>query len=137
MVNGAGLARSHTGAAPLFRTTKSMSKSAYQNLVAWKRARRLVRQVYDLTDTFPSQEQYGLTAQIRRASTSVPLNIAEGNGRLTVGEWQQFLGYARGSLLELESAMILAFDLHYITPLNGLLRKSTEGFPTKKFPVNR
>ena len=130
-----------------------MSKSAYQNLVAWKRARRLVRQVYDLTDTFPSQEQYGLTAQIRRASTSVPLNIAEGNGRLTVGEWQQFLGYARGSLLELESALILAFDLKYVTreqlqpiverialvikPINGLLRASTTGFPTKKFPVNR
>ena len=91
-----------------------MSKSAYQNLVAWKRARRLVRQVYDLTDAFPSQEQYGLTAEIRRASTSVPLNIAEGNGRLTVGEWQQFLGYARGSPLELESALILAFDLKYV-----------------------
>jgi len=120
---------------------------------AWKRARRLVRHVYDLTNKFPSHEQYGLTAQIRRASTSVPLNIAEGNGRLTVGEWQQFLGYARGSLLELESALIIAFDLKYVTreqiqpfgerialvikPINGLLRASTEGFPTKKFPVNR
>jgi four helix bundle protein len=130
-----------------------MSKSAYQNLIPWKRGRRLVRQIYQLTDTFPQHELYGLTAQMRRASTSVPLNIAEGNGRLTNGEWQQFLGYARGSLLELESAMILAFDLHYITaeqarpiaesirsvikPINGLLRKSTEGFPTKKFPVNR
>jgi len=130
-----------------------MSKSASQNLDAWKRARRLVRHVYDLTNKFPSHEQYGLTAQIRRASTSVPLNIAEGNGRLTVGEWQQFLGYARGSLLELESALIIAFDLKYVTreqiqpigerialvikPINGLLRASTEGFPTKKFPVNR
>ena len=130
-----------------------MSKSAYQNLIAWKRGRRLVRQVYQLTDTFPRHERYGLTAQIRSASTSVPLNIAEGSGRLTVGEWQQFLGYARGSLLELESAIILAFDLHYISaeqarpigeairavikPINGLLRASTAGFPTKKFPVNR
>jgi len=130
-----------------------MSKGAYQNLDAWKRARRLVRHVYDLTNKFPSHEQYGLTSQIRRASTSVPLNIAEGNGRLTVGEWQQFLGYARGSLLELESALIIAFDLKYVTreqiqpfgerialvikPINGLLRASTAGFPTKKFPVNR
>ena len=130
-----------------------MSKSGFRNLVAWQRGRRLVRQIYQLTDTFPRHELYGLTAQIRSASTSVPLNIAEGSGRLTNGEWQQFLGYARGSLLELEAAMILAFDLHYITaeqarpiaesirsvikPLNGLLRKSTEGFPTKKFPVNR
>jgi four helix bundle protein len=89
--------------------------SAYQDLIPWKRGRRLVRQIYQLTDTFPQHELYGLTAQMRRAATSVPLNIAEGNGRLTNGEWQQFLGYARGSLLELESAMILAFDLHYIT----------------------
>ena len=71
----------------------------------------------------------------------MPLNLAEGSGRLTNGEWQQFLGYARGSLLELESALILAFDLGYATreqlepigeriksvikPINGLLRAST------------
>jgi len=130
-----------------------MSKSYYQNLVAWKRARHLVRVVYELTDKFPDHERYGLTSQIRRASTSVPLNLAEGSGRLTNGEWQQFLGYARGSLLELESALILAFDLGYVTleqtkpiaerirdvikPVNGLLRASASGFPTKKFSVNR
>jgi four helix bundle protein len=83
----------------------------------------------------------------------VPLNLAEGNGRLTNGEWQQFLGHARGSLLELESALILAYDLGYATreqlapiaerirsvikPINGLLRKSTSGFPNKKYAVNR
>jgi four helix bundle protein len=82
-----------------------MSKSAYQNLIPWKRGRRLVRQIDQLTDIFPQHELDGLTAQMRRASTSVPLNIAEGKGRLTNGEWQQFLGYARGSLLEFESAM--------------------------------
>jgi four helix bundle protein len=131
-----------------------MSKGAYQNLDAWKRARRFVRHVYELTNKFPFHEQYGLTAQIRRASTSVPLNIAEGNGRLTVGEWQQLLGYARGSLLELESALIIAFDLKYVTreqiqpfgerialvikPINGLLRAST-AFQRRSFPltVNR
>jgi four helix bundle protein len=127
--------------------------SSYQNLVAWKRARHLVREIYDLTSTFPDDERYGLTSQIRRASTSVPLNLAEGNGRLTNGEWQQFLGHARGSLLELESALILAYDLGYATreqlapiaerirsvikPINGLLRKSTSGFPNKKYAVNR
>ncbi len=92
-----------------------MSKSAYRNLIAWQRARALVRLAYKLTNSLPQREQYGLTAQIRRASTSVPLNIAEGSGRLTVGEWQQFLGYARGSLLELESGLIIAFDLGYVT----------------------
>ena len=129
-----------------------MSKSAYRNLIAWQRARRLVRLAYELTDSFPEREQYALTVQIRRVSTNVPLNIAEGNGRLTVGEWQQFLGYARGSLLELESALIIAFDLGYVTAdqlrpvgesirsvirlVNGLLKASTKGFPAKKYAVN-
>jgi four helix bundle protein len=127
--------------------------SSYQTLVPWKRSRRLVREIYDLTSNFPAEEKYGLTSQIRRACTSVPLNLAEGSGRLTNGEWQQFLGYARGSLLELESALIIAFDLGYATreqlepigkrilsvikPINGLLRSSTAGFPKKKYAVNR
>ncbi len=131
-----------------------MSKSSYQNLIAWKRARSLVGMIYDLTDGFPRHELYGLTSQIRRASTSVPLNIAEGSGRLGITEWQQFLGYARASLLELEAALILAFDLGYVSreqlqpvadqlrsvikPVNGLLRASTAaGFQTRKYTVNR
>ena len=127
--------------------------SSYQKLLPWIRSRRLVREIYDLTSDFPDSERYGLTSQIRRACTSVPLNLAEGSGRLTNGEWQQFLGYVRGSLLELEAALILAFDLGYasreqlepigeriksvIKPINGLLKASTAGFPRKKYAVNR
>jgi four helix bundle protein len=127
--------------------------SSYRKLLPWIRSRRLVREIYDLTSKFPDDERYGLTSQIRRACTSVPLNLAEGSGRLTNGEWQQFLGYARGSMLELEAALILAFDLGYLTreqlqpigeriksvikPINGLLRASTAGFPRKKYAVNR
>ena len=92
-----------------------MSRSNYQNLVAWKQARLLVRAVYERTDSFPGHELYGLTSQIRRAATSVPLNLAEGSGRWGITEWQQFLGYARGSLLEVECALVLAFDLGYAT----------------------
>lgn len=97
---------------------------------------------------------YVLTAQIRRAAHSVPLNIAEGSGRLSNGEWQQFLGQARGSILEIESALIQSYDLRYATQetlapvmahvqhvvklINGLLRSSMNAPPQKKYrPVNR
>jgi len=85
------------------------------NATPWIRSRRLVREIYDLTSNSPDNERCGLTSQIRRACTSVPLNLSEGSGRLTNGEWQLFLGYARGSLLELEAALILAFDLGHAT----------------------
>jgi len=63
--------------------------------------------VYTATEAFPRQEQYGLTSQIRRASTSVVSNIAEGQGRLSFGEWRQMLSHARGSLYEVQ-ALVLA-----------------------------
>ena len=126
-----------------------MSGSSFRNIVAWKQARKLVRMVYELTDPFPSRENYALTSQIRRAALSVPANIAEGDGRLSLGEWQQFLGQARGSLLELESHLILAYDLKYATKaeikpvadltyqvlklINAMLRGSQKGFTKKKF----
>ncbi len=126
-----------------------MSHSSYRDLLAWKKARRLVPIVYRLTDRFPKCELYVLTTQIRRAAHSIPLNIAEGSGRLSNGEWQQFLGQARGSVLELESAMIQSYDLGYATReiliqpmgqirevaklINGLLRSSMNGPKQKKF----
>src|SRR5438132_1938435 len=126
-----------------------MTHSSYQNLVAWKRARRLVKAIYALTDGFPKDEKYVLTTQMRRAAISVPSNLAEGHGRLSNGEWQQFLGQARGSLMELESDAIIAFDLGYASRetissigesirevlklVNGLLRASVKGFEKKKF----
>ena len=64
----------------------------------------------------PKSELYGLTSQIRRAAISVISNIAEGQGRITKGEFQHFLGQARGSLLELETQLELSVDLGYITP---------------------
>src|SRR5687767_9148221 len=92
-----------------------MSGSSFRNIVAWKQARKLVRIVYQTTDSFPAREIYVLSSQMRRAALSVPANIAEGDGRLSLGEWQQFLGQARGSLLELESHLIIADDLKYAT----------------------
>jgi four helix bundle protein len=71
-------------------------KRPYQDLVAWKKAMELVTKVYQATQQFPKDEMYGLTSQLRRAAVSIPSNIAEGQGRLTKGEFVQFLGNARG-----------------------------------------
>jgi len=89
-------------------------KLSYRDLVAWKRAVELVTHVYGLTKSFPDDERYGLTAQLRRAAVSVASNIAEGQGRFSRGELKQFLGHARGSLLEIETQMTIATNLGYL-----------------------
>jgi four helix bundle protein len=67
--------------------------------------------VYKLTESFPASERFGLTNQLRRASVSVPSNIAEGYGRSTRGEYLQFLGHARGSNCELQTQLVIAAGL--------------------------
>jgi four helix bundle protein len=74
----------------------------------------LVTDVYALTKAFPREEMYGLTAQTRRAAASVPANIAEGQGRRYGREFHQFLGNARGSLMELDTHLELAFRVGYL-----------------------
>jgi four helix bundle protein len=88
----------------------------------------LVREIYLWSRRFPKQELYGLAAQMRRSAVSVPSNIAEGQGRLSKGEFKQFLGMARGSLLELETQILIAGDLHYIDAqrANALVSRSQE-----------
>lgn len=82
----------------------------YQDLIAWQKAKRLATEIYRVTERFPKTEIYGLTSQLRRAAVSVPSNIAEGQGRLTKGEFCHFLGLARGSLLELETQLAIGLD---------------------------
>lgn len=86
----------------------------YRELLVWKKAKRLAIVCYRETEQFPKAELFGLTSQIRRAAVSVASNIAEGQGRLTRGEFRHFLGQARGSILELETQTAIAFDLGYL-----------------------
>jgi four helix bundle protein len=87
---------------------------SYRDLFAWQKARVLVANVYRVTQSFPRDEIYGLTSQLRRAAVSIVSNIAEGQGRLTPGEFSHFLGLARGSLLELDTQVTIASDLKYL-----------------------
>src|SRR5580700_8253477 len=86
----------------------------YRDLVVWKKSMALVLEVYRCTQTFPKTETYGLTSQLRRAAVSIPSNIAEGQARLSTGEFKQFLGNARGSLMEVETQILIARDLGYL-----------------------
>jgi four helix bundle protein len=83
-------------------------------LLVWQKAKTLAVHTYAATANFPRSETYGITSQIRRASVSVASNIAEGQGRLTSGEFRHFLGQARGSLLEAETQLAIALDLGFL-----------------------
>jgi four helix bundle protein len=83
-------------------------------LQVWQLAIELVSDIYKITRSFPREELYGLTGQIRRAAVSVPSNIAEGQGRVSQREFHQFLGQARGSLMEVETQLVIATKLGYL-----------------------
>jgi four helix bundle protein len=88
----------------------------YKELTVWQKAVELVTQTYKATRAFPDAEKFGLTAQARRAVTSIPANIAEGWGRGSTKEYVQFLIVARGSLLELETHLIVSRNLGFLNP---------------------
>lgn len=101
---------------------------SYRDLLVWQKAMELVEDVYKVTFSFPKEEIYGMTSQMRRCAISVPSNIAEGQGRLTKGEFRQFLGQARGSLFELQTQVEIARALGFIDKLAAdvLANKATE-----------
>lgn len=84
-----------------------------RDLIVWRRAIELTISIYKLTQLFPANERYGLTSQMRRASVSVPSNIAEGRGRLNPAEFRQFLGLAQGSVFELKTQLLVARELKF------------------------
>ncbi len=89
---------------------------AFRDLVVWEKSHRFTLAVYAATAGFPREEQYGLTSQIRRASVSIPANIAEGCGRNSDNELRRFLEIAMGSASELEYHLLLAHDLNLLEP---------------------
>lgn len=92
------------------------SVKSYRDLVVWQRAIELSVAVYKLTEEFPKHELYGLAVQLRRAVVSIPSNITEGHGRLTTGEYKQFLGHARGSNCEVQTQLVITGKLQYGSP---------------------
>ncbi|MBK7886504.1 MAG: four helix bundle protein [Bacteroidetes bacterium] len=111
----------------------------HHKLVVWQNARKLVKEAYQMTRSFPKEEMFSLTQQIKRASVSIPANISEGTGRKTKKRQSRFLTIAHGSAFELETLFIISCELEFIAEdslikllektemitvqLNGLLNK--------------
>lgn len=86
---------------------------SYRDLIVWQKSMGLVITCYSIARNFPSHEQYGLSSQLRRAAVSVPANIAEGHGRRSTREFLRHLSIAFGSLMELETHLLIAGSLEY------------------------
>jgi four helix bundle protein len=92
-----------------------MSKiNSYRDLVVWQSGIKLAKAIYQATGSFPREEQYGLTSQLRRAAVSIPSNIAEGHNRGFTKEYIHFLAVALGSLAEIETQVILSRELNHL-----------------------
>lgn len=91
------------------------SIKSYKDLLIWQKGIEIVKEIYLICVDFPKDELYGLQSQIKRSSISIPSNIAEGWGRNYSKSYVQFLNYSRGSLLELETQMIIALELNFIS----------------------
>jgi four helix bundle protein len=92
-----------------------MELKSYQKLIVWHKSMELVFLVYEKTKSFPKEELFGLTSQMRRSVVSIPANIAEGYAREGQKEFTLFLGYSRGSGAELETYLPVARRLKYIS----------------------
>ncbi len=93
-------------------------QSGYKKLDVWKKGYELTLKVYEVTRHYPKEETYGLISQMRRASSSIIANLAEGYGRNHLGEYIQYVSIAIGSCNELEVHILLSNDLHYLKKKN-------------------
>src|SRR3984957_7472019 len=94
----------------------AMKVKSFEDLTVWQEAHKLTLQIYKLTAKFPGAEKYGIVSQLRRSSSAVPANIAEGFGRATTKELLRCLQIARGELEETRYFVLLSRDLGYVTP---------------------
>jgi four helix bundle protein len=88
---------------------------SYKDLIVWQKALDLVEIIYQVTKAFPKEELYGFTNQLRRAAVSIPSNIAEGHARSSTQEFHRFLSIAKGSLAEVETQLLIAQRLGYLS----------------------
>ena len=105
-----------------------MDSRPHRKLDVWQKSMELVREIYQTTSTFPKNEEYGLSSQMRRAAVSVPSNLAEGAARKGKNEFKRFLNIAQGSLSELDTQVELAHMLGYVASErhSDLMLKMTE-----------
>ena len=94
--------------------------TSHKELIVWRKSIDLVKSVYEITKNFPTNEQFGLTSQIRRCAVSIPSNIAEGCGRNSENELIHFLHITLGSAAELETQIILSEELEFISKEKSL-----------------
>ena len=88
---------------------------SHRDLIVWQRSMALARRVYQISQSFPPYEMYGLTSQLRRAVVSIPANIAEGHGRRTDGAFARHLDIALGSVAEVDTLLQMAMELNYLS----------------------
>ena len=93
---------------------KGTKIETYRDLLVWQKSMTLVTGIYRMTKSFPQNELYGLTSQIRRSAVSIPSNIAEGYGRRSRQDYIRFLQIAMGSLFELQTQLQIAVNLEYV-----------------------
>lgn len=98
----------------------------FRNLLVWVKAHKLTLEIYNITRDFPKEELYGLTSQLRRAVSSIPINIAEGCGRGSNADFARFLQMGMGSASETEYLILLCADLGYINESDTILHKIKE-----------
>lgn len=91
---------------------------SYKDLLIWQKAIKIVSLVYQLVKSFPQEELYAITSQLKRASVSIPSNIAEGYGRNTDKSFSYFLDISRGSLFEIETQLLISNELGFVTDQN-------------------
>ncbi len=109
----------------------------YQDLDAWKEAIKLVKKIYEITNKFPQDEKFGIVSQVRRASISIPSNIAEGAARFSDKESLRFMEIALGSIAEVETQLIIAKELGFVNniydELESLKKVNAMTLGLKKF----
>ncbi len=99
----------------------------YKDLQVWKKSHEISLSIYKITQSFPKEEVFGLVSQLRRASVSIPTNIAEGSGRFTQKDFASFLQISLGSSQEVEYLILLSKELNYITEAEFILLDKSIG----------